>query len=208
MVVRLNDIAGWNRLNPGLKLALPSEEPRKVRLEVNCPAPTRIDALVGGVVHFLAVVQGYEVIEFGAPGVVEVVLDSELETYYRTDDGESIAVVLPDNEPSFTTPMERQVRNPHLEAIEFKMRQNMLAFEERMGADRAALEARLVAAEARAKAAEGKVDAVGLGGPGRGDPAGEPDAAGAAGSDAGAEQQPAPVPSPKPAKGKAADGAA
>lgn len=124
MVVRIHNIGKWSALKPGQILQLAGEHARKIRLEVNCVAPTRVDVIEGGKPTFLAVVQGYEVIEFVAGGEAHVAFTSDDETWYFTNDGDQIAAERPEA-VSFTTIANRRARNPELERMMFKMEQNI-----------------------------------------------------------------------------------
>lgn len=141
MVVRIHNIAKWAMIPAGQVLKLSGEHRRKVRVEVNCEAPTRLDVIEGedegekGT--FLAVVQGYEVLEFVVSGVARLVPTTEGEVWYFTNDGDQIAADMPELE-SFTKIASRRARNPELEMMMFKMNQNM---ERRLATQAAEIEA-------------------------------------------------------------------
>lgn len=126
MTIKLKDITKWVKLPMGQILALAHDAPRKVALEVNCAAETRIDVVHGESITFLAVVHGYAAIEFGVPGPVELVFTSEDDVFYATDDGGMIGFEYPE-ESSFTTIMNRRSRNPELERMMWKLESRMYA---------------------------------------------------------------------------------
>ena len=118
MVVRLHNISKWARLKAGRLLELAGSQPRLIRLEVNCEAPTRFDLVAPdgkSVVAFLAVVTGHEVIEFSAEATVRVGATSDGEVWFFTNDGEDITVRT--DGPTFTSVMARRARNPDLERV-------------------------------------------------------------------------------------------
>lgn len=137
MVVRIHNVGKWAVLKAGDMLELNGVEGRRIRVEFNCPAPTRIDAIEGDKATFLAVVQGHEVVEFVAGAQVHLVATSEDEVWYFTNDGQEVAAVRPEA-VSFTKIASRRARNPELERMMFKMEQNM---QRRMDAQFAELEA-------------------------------------------------------------------
>lgn len=122
MTIRLLDVNKWQRLEAGKGLSLPSDKTRVIRLEVNAPAPARLDAVQGDNVTFLAVVEGYEIIEFAAEGDVLVSIDSIDDVWFYTDDGDLIGFDNPHAE-SFTSIMNRQSRNPEIERMMFMIDQ-------------------------------------------------------------------------------------
>lgn len=125
MVVRIHNVGKWSVLKPGDMLELVGQAARKVRVEFNCPAPTRVDLVEGDKMTFLAVVEGHEVIEFVAGVEVYLAPTSEEEVWYFTNDGEQVAQARPEA-VTFTKIASRRARNPELERMMFKMEQNML----------------------------------------------------------------------------------
>ena len=154
MVIKIHNVTKWSELKPGEALTLRGQEgqPRKVRVELNCVAPTRVDLVEGdGSVWFLGTVEGFEVVEFSTEAAeAQLVPTSEGEVWFFTNDGDQIAVDRSMEAESFTKVMQRRVRNPQLEAIEWKMRQNM---ERRFAQQAAELEA-LRAAQAKLAGAD------------------------------------------------------
>lgn len=151
MVIRIHDTARWSRAEAGKRLVLPGDKGRKIRLEVNCPLPTRFDLFEGDKLTFLAVVQGLEIIEFYTPGDCELIADTEDDWFYATSEGDVVDVFNPEA-TSFVRLAQRKTRNPALEMMQFKMEQNM---ERRLARQKLEIEQLYAAREARlAKAAE------------------------------------------------------
>lgn len=138
MVVRIHNVAKWAVLQPGQMLELSGQHQRKVRIEFNCPAPTRLDLVEGDKGTFLAVVQGHEVVEFTASGEVHIVPTSEDEVWWFTNDGDQTASATPEA-VSFTKIASRRSRNPELERMMFKMEQNMLRRQDALFAEMQAM---------------------------------------------------------------------
>lgn len=125
MVVRIHNLSKWLALQPGEMLELKGQDKRRVTLEVNCPALTRFDVVIGDVPTFLAVVQGWETLQFSAPAECFLVATSDDEVWYFTNDGDQIAAQRPEA-VTFTKIANRRTRNPDLERMMFKMEQNAL----------------------------------------------------------------------------------
>lgn len=137
MTVRLFNLDKWARLEPGNILELVANDTRRIRLEFNCPAPTRIDVLgADDSVTFLAVVEGHQVVEFYGNATTHVIATSDDDVFYFTNDGENVATDSPDA-VSFVKIAGRRERNPELERMMFKLEQNMMR---RIDAEKAALE--------------------------------------------------------------------
>lgn len=154
MVVRIQNIGKWAALAPGDILPLLGEGLRKVRLEVNCPAPTRFDVVenINGEnkLTFLAVVVGHETLEFSVTGAeAHIAPTSDSEVWFFTNDGDDVSFEVP-GAVSFTKVMNRRTRNPAQEMMMFKMEQNMLRRMELQAAEIAELRQ---VAEARAAGA-------------------------------------------------------
>ena len=142
MVVRIHNVTKWEVIDPGsvLRLTGADGEPRKVRVELNCPEPTRVD-LVGadGRVFFVAVVTGYEVVQFTTyDAECHLAFSTDGEVWFFTNDGDQIGVDRSMVTESFATVMQRRARNPELERMMFKMNQNI---ERRLAQQAAELEA-------------------------------------------------------------------
>lgn len=127
MVVRIHNLGKWKSLAIGSILHLDGMADRRIRLDVNCVAPTRFDVVDDtGVLTFVGVVQGLETLEFHAQGeLIQVHATSQDEVFYYTADGESVAVEYPDEE-SLTTPENRRERNPAVEAFMQKAEANIM----------------------------------------------------------------------------------
>lgn len=124
MVVRLHNMGRWAVLKPGDVLQLNGLPRRKVRVEFNTEAPTRIDLVEpGNVVTFLAVVSGHEVVQFTAGAECHLVASSDGEVWYFTNDGDQIGTQF--QNVSFTKIATRRARNPQMEMMMFKMQQNI-----------------------------------------------------------------------------------
>lgn len=134
-MIRLQNVmTKWEKLEVGEVLSLRGENPRRVRIEFNCPAAARLDLVVQpsvdvtaddvGIV-FLAVVHGYEVVEFSVPGPCHIAVTSEDEVWFYTSDGDDSPQLFGVETVSFTKIMNRRARNPQLEMMMFRAEQNM-----------------------------------------------------------------------------------
>lgn len=158
MTIKFDNLDKWASLPVGSFLQLPGgEKPRRLRVEVNCPLPTRIDVVEHGrdakLTH-LAVVQGRETIQFVATDLVELVFTSEDEVWYFTSDGDQIAVEIPEA-TSFTKIASRRARNPELEMLMFKQQQNI---ERRMASMQADFDARIAEVGVQHDPSTGEID--------------------------------------------------
>ncbi len=196
MVVRIHNTSKWAVLQPGQMLELKGQQRRKIRVELNCPAPTRVDVVEGDKPAFLCVVQGYEVVEFTAGEDAFLSCTSEDEVWYFTNDGDVLATSRPEA-VSFTKIASRRARNPELERMMFKMEQNALRRE-------AALRAELDAIRAAQPAHDPETGEVIEDEPVAAAADDAPAAGAAGGEDAPAEA----VPAAKKVKGAKTDGAA
>ena len=141
MVVRLFNPSRWALLS-GAFVVLGSE-PHRVVVDVNAETDARFDVVTAdGQAIFLATVKGMERLEFTAGPGDQLVATSEGEVWYFTDEGDSIAVETFGE--SFTRIATRRERNPQLEMMEFKMRENERRMQAKLDAAMAVL------AEARA----------------------------------------------------------
>jgi len=152
---RILSIYDWQLLKPETAFVVKSdlEHQRTVRLRVNAPETTaiylqQVDKTDGTVLDvFLARVEGQDEIQFDVFGDYKI-FTSGTELWFDTLDG-----TRPDVEPvdatSFTNIVERQARNPELEIMELRMRQNaeareallLAAFKEEMALMRGSIEA-------------------------------------------------------------------
>ncbi|SEQ49386.1 hypothetical protein SAMN05428969_3273 [Devosia sp. YR412] len=149
-MIRINNIDKWKRLEPGKHIELPGDRLRRVRLEVNCPQPTRFDVIeydINGEEAygtFIAVIMGKDIIEFTGEGdltVIPSVDDVAAEVFYFAQDGDQTAVERP-GEETFTELMTRQARDPVMERY---MYMQQLNFERRMDAMQADTAAQIAA---------------------------------------------------------------
>lgn len=171
MVVRLHNLSKWEMLGAGKAIELLGDHPRRVRVEVNCEAPTRFDLVHGdeGLVTFICVAVGYEVMEFSAPGGSHVLATSDGEVWFFTNEGDQIAS---DREQvSFTRMMTRRTRSEQLERMMALQEMNFNRRLAAQAAETAELAAALEAAEARADDEVGGGDTDGAGQPDAGAPA-------------------------------------
>lgn len=139
MVVKIRDPKRWFKLPDGQSIALTGTGKRTVRIEVNCEAETRFDAVyperpdADGVletpVYFLASVKGVEVIEFFADGPVEIWTDHAGPVWFYTDDGRNLAFVN-DGKVSFAKVHQRRAESEQI----IYMQSLMLANEQRRAA--------------------------------------------------------------------------
>lgn len=130
---KLGDLTKWRPLtgDAGEGVQFPGEA-RNVRLEVSAPEPTALYIEYGGEERFLARVEGLDRIEFTVPG--DFVLFADKDCMFHTVDGDRVVNV--DIAPViFTRIATRKARNPNLEMMEWKMRQNLERRMQAMEAD-------------------------------------------------------------------------
>ena len=125
MVVRIHNLDKWRMIETGEVLELAPGPLRKMRFEVNCEHPTRFDVKTPDALTFIAVVQGYEVLEFTAGEGAALVPSSEGEVWYFTNDGDQIATGASAEAVPFTRIMQRKARNRELEFMMMKAEQRM-----------------------------------------------------------------------------------
>lgn len=144
---RVFNVEKWNRLVDGTTVNFPSPLERRVRLDVNCPGECRLSYVDGdGVMTFLGLIKGRDVVEFRAYGEFSLVADGA-DCWFYTVDGENFAFVLPDAE-TFTRIIERRPRNPEFEYMHYMMNRNIEARLEQQKHELEQLWARRGAAEA------------------------------------------------------------
>lgn len=153
MVVRIHNVTKWRQLDAGSALKLVGQAGRKVRIEVNCEAPTSFKLVEDDDRPvFLAVVQGLEVLEFGVSAdVADLVASSDGDVWYFTNDGDTHAVEAVQPE-SFVKIMNRRTRNPQLELIEWRAKQNERRRDAALEDERSQLRAFMAELAARAGA--------------------------------------------------------
>lgn len=126
MAIKLKNIDKWRTILEGEVVTLAGGgqqlDARLIKLECNAPFPTRLYVGTGDDQRFLALINGFEVVEFYEIGEVDIHADGAYNLY--TAEFERLSVEIPDAE-SFTTIVERRHRNPELEFIAGKMQQNM-----------------------------------------------------------------------------------
>jgi hypothetical protein len=150
---RMFNLSKWTKISEGETVEFPSTRNRRVRVEVNSPAVSRIWTVNDdGDLTFLARINGRDSIEFFAVGQLRFHIEGG-EVWIYTSDGEDISAVIPDAQ-SFTRVMERRQRNPQLEYIAAQMEANMNRRMEKQADEIAALYARREAALVRRSEAD------------------------------------------------------
>lgn len=154
MVKRIQNLSKWNVLASGEALQLEGDHRRKIRVELNAPMRTRVDVIAEGLTVFLGVIEGLDVVEFTADGVVQLVFsplnEAELsEVWYFTSDGDQYARSTVNPVTFLELPLGGVVRNPQVEMMIFKQQQNNLRLQAQVAKDRVALEARFAELSAR-----------------------------------------------------------
>lgn len=125
MVQKLMNLSKWSEVKPGTAVEFLNEKPRMVRVDVNAPGDTRLHVVdESGEVSFLALVTGRDTIEFGVDGPFLLTTDGPVQVY--SPDGEDIHFTILDA-VSFTEIAERQVRNPEMEEMLYRMNLNIEA---------------------------------------------------------------------------------
>lgn len=129
MVVRIHNVSKWLTVPAGEILYLKGDGPRRVRIELNAAAPCRADVVVLDQAQretktLLGVFQGLETYEFWVDGTAHLILTTDEDVAYFTNDGGQIAEDRPEL-VSFTSIMNRRARNPQQELMMFKMQQNI-----------------------------------------------------------------------------------
>lgn len=157
MVKRLHNLSKWRELKAGDGIEFVGERDRRVRIEFNTETATRLHLVHGDdddtQVTFVTVVEGFDVVEFTAPGNCVLAATSDGEVWYFTNEGDVEAT---DRQAvSFTKVMNRRARNPELERMMWKMEQNIAA---RMTVMEAELEARYAATGQRYDPDTGEVE--------------------------------------------------
>lgn len=155
---RVFNLDKWQEIPEGKAIRFNAEQPRVVRIDVNAPDAVRLYLInAANEPHFLARVQGRDVIEFFSSGAFSLASDGQC--YIYSVDGD----VWTYNDPApeiFTRIRERRGRNPELEYIVARMQQNM---ERRLAQQSheiaAALERRQAAREAQSQPAQPSVAA-------------------------------------------------
>ncbi|QCS36989.1 hypothetical protein [Tortoise microvirus 39] len=148
---RIYNVDKWSKLTPGQALEFVNTKPRNVRLEVNAKAKTALNLIDhDGEVHFLALVEGRDTIEFGVNGPFMLTVGSsdgeEVNVY--TADGDDISMK-PVAKEAFTKIATRRRRNPELEQMIEAQNRNWQRMLERQAHElQLAFDRRLAAASA------------------------------------------------------------
>lgn len=144
MTIRLDALASWKLVPKGEALLLPndSEEPRRIRIDLNCEDQTWVYVAAGDLktvqAQFLGVAgPGLETIEFYAGGDLAVTFapsvpkDQESQVWLYTAEIEPNVTEVPEA-VSFTEIHQRRARNPELEMMQLIARQNERRMDERI----------------------------------------------------------------------------
>lgn len=125
MVQRLHNVDKWTTIEEGQSLAFLNGRERNVRLHVNTPSEVEVNYICQktGQVHFLALVKGLDVLEFGTVGPFEITVKGGFLNVF-TNDGDDVSVA-PTASEAFVEIMERRQRNPLLEQMMWEMNQNL-----------------------------------------------------------------------------------
>lgn len=119
----LKELTRWVEVtDKGIKF--PHDEPRKIRLEVLAEKEESLYVKDGKDEPFyIGTFHGYDVVQFNVRGPCSIQATGAGVKVF-TPEFQSHVIEIPDA-VSFTRMVERRVRNPELERIELKMRQNM-----------------------------------------------------------------------------------
>lgn len=145
----------WTLIEEGSALTYTRTKPRNVAIDVNCPGDTHFYVVVdvveidndpkkleevaagrdrmdseatGQRSFFLGLAKGRDRFEFAVPGAFRLYVENG-PAYVTSSDGEFVHTEIPpEDRPIFTKVARRRERNPHLEMIEYTMRQNQNAF--------------------------------------------------------------------------------
>lgn len=136
--IKLNSVDRWLPA-AGQQLTFEGDGARRIRLHVNSPDVARVWLVLDGdELQFIARVEGYQVVEFYADGDVRVSIDGN-DVWWRCAETEPTFVEVVDP-VIFTKIANRRHRNPELEAIMYRMQENV---ERRLAQQAAEFEAAL-----------------------------------------------------------------
>lgn len=154
---RMFNLDKWDRLAEGQSLKFINDRPRTVRLEVNAPVKSALYVVDHtGEVHFLALVEGRDTIEFSSGGAFELTVEGADVLVYTADGADiSNKIVAP---KIFTKIVERRRRNPELEYMAAVMQRNMERNLEKQWAEREQTLLRSIEARAPVAAPAGVPD--------------------------------------------------
>lgn len=129
---RLHNLDKWQELKDGEAVNFAGTAQRRVRLDVNAPDFTRLyHSDANGVVTFLALVRGRDVIEFATDGEFAITAEGG-PVWFHSIDGEATSFAIPDA-VTLTKLIERRPRNHERELMMFMQNQNL---ERRLAAQR------------------------------------------------------------------------
>jgi len=123
---RMYNLDKWSTLSGGDGLVFVNPKPRTVRLEVKSieKSPLFVVEPDTGLVHFLALVEGRDTLEFSSNGAFQLTTQEGHVVDVYTADGDDVSMKVVDPQ-SFTKVVERRARNPELEIIASTMMRNM-----------------------------------------------------------------------------------
>lgn len=124
MAMRIHNVTKWRKYDPAVGLSFNGLDGRLIEIELNTEVRARVDLVRDDATIFLGIVDGLQRLEFVTDDPwVDLVVTSEGEVWYFTNEGDYGATVHPEA-VSFTKPMQRRARNPQLERMMYEMRQN------------------------------------------------------------------------------------
>lgn len=123
MAQKLGTLLDWRVLAEGVKLELKGGL-RSVALEINAPEPINLYAGLNQEDIFVGRFEGRDRVEFTVDGDFFLYGDGG-ELWFITTDDVVVNTEADPADPIFTRIANRRDRNPNLEAIEWRMRQNM-----------------------------------------------------------------------------------
>lgn len=121
-MIKIRKFNEWVALKEGDGLKLPSDKMRTVRLELNAPGETNLAVKQDGKWTYLCTFQGNEILELGWSGDLELKADGPIWYYTPERDKRHITV---ENPVVFTRILNRRKRNPEMEALMYKLQENM-----------------------------------------------------------------------------------
>lgn len=136
--MKLYNFDDWKFLNANKPARLEIGEPRMVKIEIVSAKPASIVFETGGGSLMSVWCPGREVYEFWASDYISVSAPVDIQVY--TPEMEDTD--LPGDDVSFTRIIERQARNPEVEAVYHVMYENTRRMMEQQAADRAEAERR------------------------------------------------------------------
>lgn len=139
MAQKIFNLDKWIRIEEGSALHFTRNKPRNVAIDVNCPGDACFYVLIEdgdngeNKQYFLGLARGRDRFEFAVPGTFRLYVE-EGDAFITSSDGEFVHAVVEDPK-IFTKVANRRARNPHLEMMDFVMKQNQRAFMEQMNAE-------------------------------------------------------------------------